>query len=353
MTVAKRVKHVFPTNEIPHLWAHQTQSDARNSRNNLFFEGTTIYSYGGHFPIARIVKRGKKTCVLLTTRTYSVTTSGHVSMVRNAIPREMVVYNVHNPALPPESALDGYSNTIARLAESARDRKMETTRNEDVLSALVKIAECKSFCKFFRLKYPKFPKLPVIDNEKLKRQLDAIENRRAVRAEDRRAKWEAVREAQKAENDRWNASGFCKHTPKHDANNYGDRHTCERQTEEDEWTAKKDVIIAAWRNNDPDARLRYSYNSPTLLRLSADKTEVETSHGARVPVQHAKKALRTVRWFQSHGKEYVRGDHSIHIGHYVVDRITPDGTLHAGCHVISFDEISRLAVQLDQIESAE
>jgi hypothetical protein len=33
------------TGEIPHLWAHRTQDDARNKQGNLYFTGDTIYSY--------------------------------------------------------------------------------------------------------------------------------------------------------------------------------------------------------------------------------------------------------------------------------------------------------------------
>lgn len=66
-----RTKHVFDTNEVPYLWAHQTQSDARNAQGNLYFRGDTIYSYGEHFPIARHVTNSKcKPAVLFTTRTY-------------------------------------------------------------------------------------------------------------------------------------------------------------------------------------------------------------------------------------------------------------------------------------------
>ena len=53
--MTKRKKHVFDTGEIPHLWAHRTQEDARNRQGNLYFTGDTIYSYGSHFPIARHV----------------------------------------------------------------------------------------------------------------------------------------------------------------------------------------------------------------------------------------------------------------------------------------------------------
>lgn len=95
----KRKKTVFETGEIPHLWAHRVQESARNAQGNLYFEGDVIYSYGSHFPIAKHVldnptKRNPKPAVLLTTRTYSVTTSGHVSAVRCAIPASIPVFRV-------------------------------------------------------------------------------------------------------------------------------------------------------------------------------------------------------------------------------------------------------------------
>ena len=67
----KRQKHVFDTGEIPHLWAHRTQDDARNRQGNLYFTGDTIYSYGSHFPIARhVVNEAGERAVLFTTATY-------------------------------------------------------------------------------------------------------------------------------------------------------------------------------------------------------------------------------------------------------------------------------------------
>lgn len=86
-----------------------------------------------------------------------------------------------------------------------------------------------------------------------------------------------------------------------------------------------------------------------MLRLSADKTTVETSRGATVPVQHAKRVLRVVQLFQGRRAEYIRGDRSMHLGHYTVDKIAADGTLYAGCHVIPYSEIERIAGQLDLI----
>ena len=49
----------------------------------------------------------------------------------------------------------------------------------------------------------------------------------------------------------------------------------------------------------------------------------------------------------SSGREYRHNGHTIRLGPYAIDRITPDGTLHAGCHVINWPEITRIAPDLD------
>ena len=68
--MTKRKKHVFDTGEIPHLWAHRTQDEARNRQGNLYFTGDTIYSYGSHFPIARhVTNDAGERAVLFTTAT--------------------------------------------------------------------------------------------------------------------------------------------------------------------------------------------------------------------------------------------------------------------------------------------
>lgn len=67
------MKRVFPTDEIAHIWAHQRQDEARNSGGNFYFNGPTIYSYGGHFPIASLSGKHPNV-VYFTTRGYSNTT---------------------------------------------------------------------------------------------------------------------------------------------------------------------------------------------------------------------------------------------------------------------------------------
>jgi len=346
----KRVKQVYPTNEIPHLSAHKTQSNARNARGNFYFDGDTIYSYGEHFAIARHVtnKSGKKNAVLITTRKYSNTTDEQVHAVRCAIPEGIPVFHVSHPEYDnPAEMVNEFVKQVQALAESAIARKMETTRAEDVNSAGSVIAECRAFCKFFGLRVPKFAKLPKINNEKLHAQRARIKESREARNAARCAAWEAREANAKKEADNWNASGVCTHTPKHDAHVWGDIRNCEAQTREDKWSAHSAEVIEAWRNGDTDAHLLYPNSIPCMLRVMAD--EVETSRGARVPVAHAVRGLRFVRAVVAKGTPYVRNGHTLHLGHYPIDRIDVDGTLTARCHVIPYAEIERIAPRLEAI----
>ena len=78
------MKKVFnDISQVAHLWANQLQSEARNS-GNFYFNGSTIYSYGGHFPIAKHIEVNEQKAVLFTKRGYSYTTSKHIGVVRQA-----------------------------------------------------------------------------------------------------------------------------------------------------------------------------------------------------------------------------------------------------------------------------
>jgi hypothetical protein len=87
-----------------------------------------------------------------------------------------------------------------------------------------------------------------------------------------------------------------------------------------------------------------------MLRFDGD--EVVTSRGARFPVTHAKRALAFIRRVRESGQAYVRNGHTIHLGPYAIDRIEPDGTVKAGCHVVSWEEIERITPLLDSIPTS-
>lgn len=310
---SKRRRHVFDTGEVPHLWAHRTQDDARNKQGNLYFTGDTIYSYGSHFPIARHVANDSgRRAVLFTTATYSVTTSGHCSAVRSAIPSGIPVFHVPNvcPDRYSESQLtaDDHAGNLAEYSERYERHVIRSARARSSYAkewnreqAVCLRDEAFAYCAFFGLPVPNIPEVPELDSEALA----------TIR------KKEAKKAAEKAE---------------------------QTKRERAEAIARQQELITKWRAG------QYSgcfYDVPAMLRIDGD--EVVTSRGARFPVSHAKRALAFVRKVRELGEAYVRNGHTIHLGHYAIDRIEPDGTVKAGCHVVSWEEIERIALLLDSI----
>lgn len=62
--------------QVAQAWASQERASGRGS--NLYFESGVIYSYGKHFPIARIVPGPDEPVVLFTTKSYSAITARHI-----------------------------------------------------------------------------------------------------------------------------------------------------------------------------------------------------------------------------------------------------------------------------------
>lgn len=312
----KRTRHVFSSGEVPHLWYHKTQDSARNATGSLYFEGDTVYSYGSHFPIARHVSVGKKNAVLFTTRTYSVTTSGHCSSVRSAIPSDAVMFEV--PEVFPDSryASNSHEQNKADYLKRIETAILSSVRARSSFqkeyshkNALELCGELRNYCKFFRIKTPKLPTVPALDSK----QMAELKKRESKKA------------AKKAEETKL-------------------RREQEKKDASERLELWRDHKYMGWTN----------FNGlPVALRISTDGKEVETSLGARVPVSHAIRALRFVRETVKSGQEYVRNGHTFHIGPYAIDRITTDGTLTAGCHVIKLDEIERLAPMLESLKLSE
>jgi hypothetical protein len=314
--MTKRKKSVFETGEIPHLWAHRTQDEARNRQGNLYFTGDTIYSYGSHFPIARhVTNDAGERVVLFTTATYSVTTSSHCSAVRSAIPSGIRVFHVpnvcHGRYSGSELTADDHASNLGDYAErieknvitSARARSSYAKEwNHEHAAGLRD--EAIAYCAFFCLPIPKIPEVPGLDSA----ALTAIRKREAKRA------------AEKAE---------------------------QTKRERAEALVRQQELITRWRAGLYSGCL---YDVPAMLRIDGDV--VVTSRGARFPLSHVKRALAFVRKIRESQKAYVRNGHTIHLGPYALDRIESDGTVKAGCHVVSWKEIEQIASALDSVPAS-
>lgn len=302
--MSERKRYVFPTKEIPHLFAHSSEQQglARNPQNNLYFTGPILYSYRDSFPIARKVtnKKGDR-AVLITLDTYSNTTAGHISAARRAL-SHCVCFTVARIQDDKDAGLNAtdYGERIQALELKTARSRSNAEYNKTELDRL--LAEANHYCSFFGL-------------------------RNRFKLNDASSIGELVRiQSEKARKD--NALKEAKRKRDHA------RAIAEAQKELKSWIAGETPYFP---HIIPDV----------YLRIVGD--EVQTSLGAVIPVKHARLGLAIVRRAVATNTEYVRNGHTIHLGPYAIDRIGVDGTLTAGCHTIRYAEIERLGVLLEAI----
>lgn len=322
-----RTKHVFQTpEEVAHVWAnlnrdqcdnpHRTDSHYKTRSGSCYSEGGTIYSYGSHFPIA--VHRYKnysegvqRHVVLITTRTYSKTTSGHVWAVQRAC-RHLETIHVFNPLANDERAHRENLEDIAEKIEAAQAKmtKARTRKSEYAGQIASLIANAKAYAAWFDLDLP--------GEESIDALLAGIVALRQKHEEnERRRKEEEQRRLELA---------FAEKLPS--------------------WLAGK------LSTHDLPYHVR-SGNGDGLayLRICPDAPDdVETSQWATVP-------LSSVQAFWPLYRAYRTGDHETqrrayhkmlgrHLGAFSVSNITATG-LHVGCHLFTHEEIERFAAVID------
>jgi hypothetical protein len=100
------------------------------------------------------------------------------------------------------------------------------------------------------------------------------------------------------------------------------------KSEADEWIKGERIYLA---HGYPD----------TLLRVNGD--QIETSRGARFPLEHAKLAFRVVARQKDRGEAWHRNGATVQLGSFHIDSISPEGDVHAGCHFVKWPAIEHAA----------
>jgi hypothetical protein len=186
--MSKRQRHVFSNSEIPHLWAHQTQDEARNGTGSFYFRGATIHSYGSHFPIATHMTNAQgQRAILFMSGKSSVTTSQHMSAVRHSIPSDVPVFTVPcqhfgfsqgEDKYQHEKNIKHYTTEVTEnvsVCARARSSYNKEYRHE---SAVALRSEAFAYASFFGLPEPAIDSVPDLDSEKMA----AIKSREAQAA---------------------------------------------------------------------------------------------------------------------------------------------------------------------------
>jgi hypothetical protein len=311
-TTQKRVRNVFPTREIAHLWAHQTQPDARNPQGNFFFVGDTIYSYRTSFPVGRLVKNGHEIrAALITAESYSVTTSGHIHMARNAA-RHLKEFEVPNPAASLFKCSLDLRKLAAKALKDLRAAKSNPQRAIRFRELEGRVDKANIFNVFFG--YSARVEMPS-DTTEIFAITTAWEQARERRREAREANRSRVFR-ERRERDRAEAA---------------------------ELAVKMPQLLDSWRagNTVPELGYYRLYSLPVMLRVSGE--EIETSLGARFPIDHAKRGIQFIRKVVASGNPFQANGHRFPLGNYKIETVDANGNVKAGCHYVTYPEIERLA----------
>lgn len=372
-------RQVFPTAEIPHKWAHQTQESARNPQGNLYFRGPTIYSYRDSWPLARIYRNKKSGvtstgCVLVLTNSekYSNTTAQHQYAVERAA-THLAQIAVPYPAPRFEGSkletaahkenLAYFEKAMQRALEKAERATTEDKVRNYANRANALHKDMADYMMFFgiRRKMPAllsfaaaFERARRIENPD-PASLDKRERDRAKRA----AATDAVTEYRQEMARSMQAAG-------HWISSRAFRNAARWKTalENSMRRSKNGSDFYAHQALRSDWRLFGAFSGASdysrvpgdvMLRIREDSpregAEIETSLGARVPVAAAPMVWRIVEGVRNAKLGAARNlreglAQRIMVGDYPLDRIDADGTLHAGCHTIPYSELASVARQL-------
>jgi hypothetical protein len=311
------MKTVFTSQQVFHVWAAQSQYEGRGG--NVSFREKALYSYRAM--IARFAETvtGERVA-LITSRKYSVTTSGHCSAARQALRHVRVFVVPHVDPLGSDSDANlahlvaEYRGEVSR-AMRARKLPYYITQDEggdielsadNYLSRLAR--DCSEYAQAFGLPDPALDwqadSLRIFEKWRGSQTPEAIARREKAKAK------RAV----------------------------ADRAKAEKQAQE------RAGRIEAWRNGGaPLWRADLDAMPCALLRVVGDT--LQTSHGASVPLRDAKRLFALISQdMRSHVRR--AWEHGFRVGNYTLSHISENGDFRVGCHTIEYKEAARLAAEI-------
>ena len=273
--------------EVAHVWAQQVQDNGRSS--NMFFEKTTIYSYGHHFPIARFIDSDT---VLFTEKSYSVTTAKHKIQARSAVNHKRIIYV--NDVMEEDPAAN-----IALMAEkithTLADASRARTRQDHLIFESCRIAaDVRDYAAFYKYRIPAAQRAVL-------EAADTVSNTHD---------FTALKEAEKKR-----------------------RAAVMRENRQN---------IADWKSG-KRRTLPHTVDKVYLRIIQSESlgAQIETSKGAYVPVDQARALYHLIK--------AGRPVHGVKIGNYETAGYV-DGVLTVGCHKIATDEIDRVGALIDNVK---
>jgi hypothetical protein len=307
------MRNVYPTDEIPHLWAHATQYSAYNPTHNLSFDGAELRSYSTVIATRHQHQDGSYV-YLISRETYSVTTAKHLSYVRQAI-HPSPSFTVDN--VRASNKKEHNANVLELLDRAATDidKASRARSNKEYLLASARnlIATAKAYAEIFGATLPPLP-----PDDKLNELASAVAKRKANESAAQKRRNTIAQK--KRELERTQACAIALEILQR-------------------WQAGKSLELAE------SDKMRYALNF-AYARIEGD--ELATTLGARVPLEHVRRALPIVlraiaqRATMSADDVAILPALNLRVGHFSIDNIHADGTVAAGCHLFERTEVERL-----------
>lgn len=356
--------------QVAHLWANQSQDNARTSTGNFWFQGPALYSF--RTPIAALwpAARGARVA-LVQSRQYSMRTAKHRNDACRALRGN--VRNFHVPSIGAgggrsfESAatrVPDHAGNLGYLIAQYRDAVAHFGRmmsrpydgGRDRLQYLAREANDYSAAFFPRRKAP-------ISAENIEADIAAIEAKHAAKDAKRaapgyaekleraRVRREAARERRDAERAEARRRSAEEYAAQRERNRIEREERLRQEAIEREERLRQEaielpLIIEAWRRG--ERVYRSLYDLPCMLRAHpSNPAIVQTSQGAEVPIAQAEILFAVVARCRRQGKGFLVTDDAgqrMPIGGFQVREISTTGDIVVGCHSIGWPEIERFAI---------
>lgn len=286
------MKTIFSNSELVHTFAQQEQQEGKTSNNGMFFHNQKIYSYGYHYLLAEILPDN---IVLINDSGFSNSTAKHINLVTNAT-RQYKQYFFKNICFN-----NVYNSIIFASIKIVKARKKEVHANEI-------ISKFESFTDFLN----EFDKAMIRGNKEY-----YFQDKKTF------LKDEKYKQIKKIYNE------IAK-----------DKDLFVEQAKERELKAK----VKAQKEHKELLKKFFAYEINNItkkvdedfLRISLDKTQIETTQGVRVSIQDAKNLYTMIE----QGKD-IKG---VKIDNYLV--LSLNGTLKIGCHQINTKNMHEIGKQI-------
>lgn len=273
------MKKVFDNKQLAHVWASQSQDQGSNPSGSMYFRGPTIFSYGNHFPMAKIYSG----FALVNSNGYSVTTAKHLSLVKTALHGRVRYVEVPYP--DDLNNADNENHLLNQISDLVRDIfKGKMVPNHLLISTISELNRLYT--------YQNTRKVFTFDRETS--EVLTLLNNKAFEKNEIKNQIKEVKKAKALE---------------------------KRQT-------YYSTQVPLWLTHKNESEIPSDFFPFDMVRTSGN--EVETSRGAKVPLQRAFELLRLIEL-----KLPITG---LKVGSFEIESEPIDDFIKIGCHKINLTQ---------------